>query len=82
MSAIYILLLAALAAALLGLGAAGAGGFATRPAVSTQLHALAVRAAAYLASVIWQGEAGPVWVIAVLLALFSVRIIRLMFRHK
>lgn len=61
MHSIYIVLLAALAAALLGFSNLHANGFPTRPAISTQLQAFASRVPTQLAAMILQGDPGAVW---------------------
>lgn len=82
MHSIYIVLLAALAAALLGFSNLHANGFATRPTISSQLQALANRVSTQLAATILQGDAGAVWVITAVLAVFTVKLLRMLSRLK
>jgi hypothetical protein len=82
MHSIYIVLLAALAAALLGFSNVHADGFPTRPAISTQFQAFASRVPTQLAALILQGDAGAVWIIAAILAVFTVKLLRILSRLK
>jgi hypothetical protein len=82
MHSIYVVLLAALTAALLGFSNLHANGFPTRPAISSQLQTLGSRVSTQLAAMILQGDAGVVWIVATILAVFTVKLLRMLSRLR